>query len=127
MDYFIQLTLLAGAVVHMLPMAGLLGARRLQTLYGVRISDPNLLVLMRHRALLFGLLGGFLLYAAIEPMLRGVGLLAGLISLVGYLGLYRVTAGANTQLRRVAIIDGVVLVLFVLALALPLVLSSGQK
>lgn len=127
MEYFIQLTLLAGAIIHVLPLVGIMGERRLAALYGVKTSDPNLLVLMRHRALLFGLLGVFLVYAAVEPRLQFAGLVGGLISLAGYLGLYSMTVGMNRQLRRVAFIDAVALVFFMLALALKLGLIIAQK
>ena len=58
------------AVIHLLPVAGVLGVDRLESLYGVALGDPNLQVLMRHRAVLFGLLGGFLLLAAFRQTLQ---------------------------------------------------------
>jgi hypothetical protein len=47
------------AVIHLLPLMGALGPQRLQALYGLTFSEPKLLILMRRRAVLFGLLGGF--------------------------------------------------------------------
>lgn len=45
------------ALIHLAPLPGLFGAAALQRLYGLAISDPDLLLLLQHRALLFGLLG----------------------------------------------------------------------
>ncbi len=58
---------LAFATAGLLALAA--GRRRLEALYGVDIEDPNLLLAMRHRAVLFGLLGGLLLAAiALEQL-----------------------------------------------------------
>jgi hypothetical protein len=46
-------------IIHQLPLTGVLSVSRLQVLYGVTITDPNLEILMRHRAVLFGILGAF--------------------------------------------------------------------
>lgn len=43
------------AVIHLLPLAGVLGPQRLQSLYGLAFTEPELVILMQHRAVLFGL------------------------------------------------------------------------
>jgi hypothetical protein len=48
------------AIIHLLPVSGVFGAKRLAALYGISFNDPNQAILMRHRAVLFGLLGAFL-------------------------------------------------------------------
>ena len=57
MRYFISATLLVAAVIHLLPLVGVVGPTRLSELYGITVSEPNIEILMRHRAVLFGLLG----------------------------------------------------------------------
>lgn len=54
-------------VIHLLPLSGVLGAERLGLLYGLQFHEPNLAILMRHRAVLFGLLGAFFIAAAFQP------------------------------------------------------------
>ena len=61
--------LIVVGVIHLLPLSGVLGGAQLFSLYGVPVDDPNLEILMRHRAVLFGLLGVFLVYAAFKPSL----------------------------------------------------------
>lgn len=107
--------LLVAALIHLLPAAGILGAERLQALYGVALDDPNLVLLMRHRALLFALLGLFLAAAAFRPRWRGVALGAGYASVLGFLALALATAGLNAALQRVVLADWVALVALVVA------------
>ena len=49
----------------------------MQGLYGIPIDEPNLAILMRHRAVLFGLLGVFMLIAAFRPLYQPLALIAG--------------------------------------------------
>lgn len=70
--------------IHLLPVLGVLGTSRLEQLYQVRIDEPNLLLLMRHRALLFGLMAALLLAAAFRPIWQGMALLAAWGSVLGF-------------------------------------------
>ncbi|MEO0974621.1 MAG: phosphopantetheine adenylyltransferase [Pseudomonadota bacterium] len=112
----VTLSLLIVGVIHFLPVSGVLGAERLAGLYGVDVSDPSLSLLMRHRAVLFGLLGAFLVYAAFVPSLHWLGLGAGLVSVGGFLALAWQGGGAySEQLRTVVIVDLVALLALILA------------
>ncbi len=91
------------AVIHLLPVAGVLGAARLESLYGVTLGDPNLELLLRHRAVLFGLLGAFLLGAVFRPALRPLAYMAGFVSVLGFLLL--APAGTNPAIDRVVWAD----------------------
>ncbi|KQV88475.1 hypothetical protein [Pelomonas sp. Root1237] len=85
MKLLVPLTLALVALLHALPLAGVLGATKLSALYGVDARDPTLELLLRHRAVLFGLLAAFLGSAAWQPALRGLGLIAGLVSVASFL------------------------------------------
>ena len=109
MRLLISASLVVAAVIHLLPLAGVLGAERLAGLYGLSFDEPNLQILMRHRAVLFGLLGAFLLLAAFRPALQGLALAAGLVSVVAFLLLAWSVGGANAQIGRVVLADWVAL------------------
>jgi hypothetical protein len=66
------LILLVG-LANLLPVVGVLSAARLQIPYGVALDDPNLVILMRHRAVLFGVVGGLLVASALHAPLRSMG------------------------------------------------------
>ncbi|WP_425146325.1 hypothetical protein [Deinococcus sp.] len=105
MKLFVSAMLLLAAAIHLLPLVGVLGAERLERLYGLTLGDPNLTVLMRHRAVLFGLLGAFLVYAAFSPPVQTLAFVAGLVSVASFLWLARPVALYNPQIRQVASVD----------------------
>lgn len=117
MRYVVPAMLVVVAVIHLLPLSGVLGAGRLSALYGVPIDEPNLEILMRHRAVLFGLLGAFLLYAAFHPELHKLALIAGFVSVLAFLYLAWSVGGYNSQVGRVVTADLVALACLVIGAA----------
>ena len=92
-------------IIHLLPVSGVLGVERLVALYGVSLGEPNLEILMRHRAILFGLLGLFLVYAAFQPSLKLMAIVAGLVSVVSFIAIAWSVGGYNDAVRKVVIAD----------------------
>lgn len=112
MRHLVTACLLVVGVIHLLPLSGVLGAERLAALYGLQgraFDDPNLAILMRHRAVLFGLLGGFLLLAAFRPDLQGIAFVAGFVSVLSFLWLAWAEGPHNAQVGRVVTADLVAL------------------
>ena len=124
MNKLIALLLLIAGIIHLLPLAGVLGGERLNALYGLALDEPNLQILMRHRAVLFGLLGALLVAAAFIPGLRTLALLGGLLSVISFLLLAWSAPLYNEALRRVVMADWVALACLLLALPLHLRLSA---
>ncbi|MFX7374071.1 hypothetical protein ABTJ00_18850, partial [Acinetobacter baumannii] len=52
------LVLIAVGLLHLLPVDVVLGALQLDRLYGVSTASTRMLLLLRHRAALFGIVGG---------------------------------------------------------------------
>ena len=109
MRYLVSAMLVVVAIIHLLPLSGVLGGERLVALYGLSFNDPNLAILMRHRAVLFGLLGLFLLFAAYRPQYQAIAFIAGFVSVVSFLWLAWSVGGYNTQVARVFMADIVAL------------------
>jgi hypothetical protein len=93
------------ALIHLPPVLGLLGVAKMESAYGVGIAGPDLAVLMRHRALMFGLLGAFMLVAVFVPALQPWALGLALLSAGGFVLLAWTTPGHNANLARVAWVD----------------------
>jgi hypothetical protein len=109
MRYVIAAMLVVVGIIHLLPLSGVLGSERLATLYGFSFEEPNIAILMRHRAVLFGLLGLFLLYAAFQPALRTMAFIAGFVSVATFLWIAASVGGYNSQVARVFTADMVAL------------------
>jgi hypothetical protein len=110
MRYILPATLMVVGIIHLLPLTGVLGVPRLQSLYGVTIADPNLEILMRHRAVLFGILGAFLVYAAFRPGSQLAALIAGAVSVISFLVIAGIVGGYNAGIARVVTADIVAVV-----------------
>lgn len=115
----ISLILIIVGLIHLLPVTGVLGAGKLYGLYGVAIGYSNLELLMRHRAVLFGLLGTFLIYAAFNPVLYRHATLAGLVSAVSFIVLaYTTTTHYNHAVGTIIAVDIVAATLLLIAVIL---------
>lgn len=114
MNWITTLSLLTAAIIHALPAMGMLGANWLHKLYGIEFTEPNTLLLMQHRALLFGVVALVFLYAIFQPDYRVFALLLGLITTVGFVVLALPFEAHNALIVRVAKID-VVVIMFLVA------------
>lgn len=94
------LILIAG-VINFLPVVGLLSRKRLEILYGIEITDPNTEILMRHRAVMFGLIGGFMIYSAISGDFWDWAIGGGLISMILFIVLALQTGGYTDPIRKI--------------------------
>ena len=117
MRYLASAMLLVVAIIHLLPLPGLLGKKHLAALYGLSFDEPNIAILMRHRAVLFGLLGLFLLVAAFRHEWQGIAFVAGFASVLSFLYLARSVGGYNAQVGRIVAADILALVCLVVGAA----------
>ena len=97
--------MLVVAVIHLLPITGFFGADRLSSLYGIEITDGNLEILMRHRAILFGILGAFFAYAAFTPALQPLAFIAAFASLASFFFLSLSVGDFSDSIRKVVAAD----------------------
>lgn len=112
LERLLAAALFAAGLVHLLPLSGVLGAERLYALYGLRAETPDMLLLLRHRAVLFGILGTAFIAAAFLPTWRVPAAVAALASMLAFIALALLGEPVNAALRRVLWVD--------VALCLPL-------
>jgi len=92
-------------LINLAPLVGALSTARLRALYGLPFEEPNLVILMRHRAILFGVVGGLLLASAFYVSLRPAAYVAGFVSMASFVLISWQVGGYNQNLRRVIVVD----------------------
>lgn len=115
MNKLLTLALVAVAMIHLIPSVGVLGVDQLASLYDIQLHDDNIILLMRHRAVLFGLLGVFILIAAFRASLQLMAIVAGLVSVISFLLLAATVDGITIAINKVLWVDRAALVILLIA------------
>jgi len=113
-SYAVSVLMVLVGLIHLVPAVGVFAPERLRTLYGIGLDAPDLVLLMRHRALLFALLGGFIILAAFRPALQPLAFGAATLSMGGFL-LLAAGGGHGEAIMRIVRADGVGMALLALA------------
>lgn len=121
-EWALAASLFAAGLVHLIPAIGVLSAQRLHALYGVSVQDSTVLLLLRHRALLFAILGALFIAAALQPAWRVPGAIAALVSMLAFVVLAQGFAHP-AAIGRVVRVD----VLLSVALVIPLLVRGVAR
>lgn len=105
MPHFIPVAYLLAAAVNLTPSLGVVSSDALTRLYAVPVDSPELALLLRHRAVLFAIVGGTLLSAAFVTQLRTHAGVTGLTSMLSFILLHWLSGADNASLNGVALID----------------------
>ena len=121
-DHAITGLMLVVAAIHLIPITGFFGRERLAALYGIEIESPGLEILMRHRAVLFGILGVFFAYASFKPALQPIAFVAATVSIASFFYLASAVGNYGRPIRKVIIGD----IIAAAALAAAVALSATR-
>lgn len=120
METLISILFVLVGLINFVPVIGLLSNAKVSSLYEVDVSDTNTAILLRHRALLFGILGGVISYSAFYKELQPLAFVMGFASMIGYAALCIHQGNTNRKLKRVLNADWLAIALFSVALLLRL-------
>ena len=98
---------LIAAAINLAPVLGSVSTDRMSAFYGVDLQSANLQILMRHRAVLFGVVGGLLIVAAFHPPVRMLGYVVGFVSMLSFLLIAWLVGEYGAEIRRMIFIDAV--------------------
>ena len=118
LDKTASIILFIVGIINILPIIVFFDSSKTAKLYGVPIEGESLIILMRHRGVLLGLVGLVLIFAVFKPEFRIFAIVAALISKLAFIFLTFTASNYTTEVRQVALIDvgAVVLLLAVLGI-----------
>ncbi len=105
MNLTISILLITVGLINFLPVIGIISAEKLSAAYAVELIGNDIVILMRHRALLFGLIGGFMLYSVWKPSYQSVAMVMAAISMLGFLFFVAAADHYNASITKITIID----------------------
>jgi hypothetical protein len=110
----VSFCLIIVGIINFVPVVGAISTNNLENAYSISLASNDLIILMRHRALLFGVLGSFILYSVFVKPFQGAAMLMAAVSMLGYVALVYLVGGYNASILNVLFIDVIGLaVLFV--------------
>ena len=118
MSKLITLCLVVVGLINLAPVVGILSVQYLEQAYDIAFSSNDLTILMRHRALLFGVLGGFVLFSAFDPRYQGAALIMAGTSMIGFAVLAHLVGDFNAAINKILIADYVGILFLVIAVFL---------
>jgi heme A synthase len=127
MEQLFRISLFVAGVINLLPSLLAFLPEKIVKSYGIEIPNANYELLLRHRAILFGIIGGLMIYAALDKKHYELSTIAGLVSMISFIILYfLIGKDINSELKKVMIIDVVATVILCIGFIMFLLKSKTQ-
>ncbi|MFN6089051.1 MAG: hypothetical protein ACK47E_09925 [Cyclobacteriaceae bacterium] len=128
MELIYRITLFIAGVINLLPAMLAFLPDKISKSYGIDIPNANYELLLRHRAILFGIIGGLMIFSAIVKKYYDIATIAGLISMTSFILLYfLIDKDVSSELKKVMVIDIVATIILLIGLVLFLITSKNIK
>lgn len=112
MELIYRITLFIAGLINLLPALLAFLPDKISKSYGIDIPNPNYELLLRHRAILFGIIGGLMIYSALVKKHYELSTIVGLVSMTSFIILYfLIGKDINSELKKVMMIDVVATVI----------------
>ena len=107
----VSVILIVVGLINFAPVAGVVSSQAVSKAYGIDAPSGDLALLLRHRAVLFGIVGGFIIISALFQPLQLAAIIMAYISMLSFLVLASLVGPVGASLIRVRNIDTVAIVL----------------
>ncbi|MFN5479207.1 MAG: hypothetical protein ACK48G_04465 [Chitinophagaceae bacterium] len=117
MEKIYRIALFLAGIINILPAFLAFIPDKISKSYGIELPNENYELLLRHRAILFGIIGGLMIYSAIAKKYYTIATSVGLISMVSFILLFfLIGKDINSELKNIMIVD--IVASFILCLGL---------
>ena len=117
MEKIYRIALFLAGIINILPAFLAFIPDKISKSYGIELPNENFELLLRHRAILFGIIGGLMIYSAIAKKYYTIATSVGLISMVSFILLFfLIGKDINSELKNIMIVD--IVASFILCLGL---------
>ena len=123
-EIVIKAILILVGLINFTPVLGVISAERLESMYAISLASNDLEILLRHRAVLFGIVGGFIICSAFRPVWRRLACVAGFASMISFIVVAYAVGGFGGRLDVVVTID--ILAIAALLVGTALILKTGS-
>lgn len=125
MEFIFRITLFIAGLINLLPALLAFLPDKIAKSYGIEILNANYELLLRHRAILFGVIGGLMIFSSITKKYYEISIIAGLVSMISFITLYfLIGKDINSELKKVMMIDVAATVILCIGLILLLLKSK---
>ena len=118
MEKIFRITLLITGGINLLPAFLAFSTQKIADAYGIEIPNENYELLLRHRAVLFGIVGGLMIYSAVSKKQYTLSVTAGLTSMISFVILFFLMNEINLELEKVMKIDVAAIILLLVGFGL---------
>jgi hypothetical protein len=105
MTKVVSFLFIAIGLLNLFPVIGVISAEQVNSLYGIDVDSADLETLMRHRAVMLGLVGALLILAAFRPSFQILAATMGLVSMSSFVVLAYFVGDVGAAINRVAVAD----------------------
>ena len=119
MEIVFRMALTIAGIINIIPSILAFAPSKFLSSYGIELPDATFELLLRHRAVFFGIVGGLLIFSAITKKHYELSTSIGLVSMVSFVVIYLLIGGGITdELKKVVRIDIVAMVILLVGFAL---------
>jgi hypothetical protein len=128
MELVFRITLFVAGIINLLPSLLAFLPDKIAKSYGIEMPNANYELLLRHRAILFGIIGGLMIFSAITKKHYEIATTVGLISMISFTLLYfLMSKDINAELKNVMIVDILATMILLIGLISFIIVSKSAK